>query len=134
MDKKIEIFKALSDEIRVRILNLFIKNDREICVCELIDALKLPQYTISKALNILKSAGLFTTEKKGLWVYYQLNIDDSVNKSLFDFLKDFLNAEILFEDEARLRNRLLLRKNDKCVVGTIPEEDLLRMIKEKIKV
>jgi len=64
MNKTVEKFKALSDETRLRIINLFIKSGRNLCVCELMDALQLPQYAISKALNILKSADFFTTEKK----------------------------------------------------------------------
>ncbi|MGQ9643748.1 MAG: ArsR/SmtB family transcription factor [Ignavibacterium sp.] len=131
MDKIIEKFKALSDETRLRIINLFIKSERNLCVCELMDALQLPQYTISKSLNILKSAGLFTTEKEGTWVYYKLNKDEQQNKSLFNFLKNYLRAYSFSEDEKRLNDRLILRENGKCVVGIIPEEELLKLIKEK---
>ncbi|MGQ9799961.1 MAG: ArsR/SmtB family transcription factor [Ignavibacterium sp.] len=131
MDKIIEKFKALSDETRLRIINLFIKSERNLCVCELMDALQLPQYTISKSLNILKSAGLFTTKKEGTWVYYKLNKDEQQNKSLFNFLKNYLRAYSFSEDEKRLNDRLILRENGKCVVGIIPEEELLKLIKEK---
>lgn len=133
MDKIIEKFKALSDETRLRIINLFIKSERNLCVCELMDALKVPQYTISKSLNILKSAGLFTTEKEGTWVYYKLNKDEQQNKSLFNFLKNYLNVNLFLEDEKRLNDRLILRENGKCVVGIIPEEELLKLIKEKLE-
>lgn len=133
MDKIIEKFKALSDETRLRIINLFIKSERNLCVCELMDALQIPQYTISKSLNILKSAGLFTTEKEGTWVYYKLNKDEQQNKSLFNFLKNYLNVNLFLQDEKRLNDRLILRKNGKCVVGIIPEEELLKLIKEKLE-
>lgn len=133
MDKIIEKFKALSDETRLRIINLFIKSERNLCVCELMDALQIPQYTISKSLNILKSAGLFTTEKEGTWVYYKLNKDEQQNKSLFNFLKNYLNVNLFLEDEKRLNDRLILRENGKCVVGIIPEEELLKLIKEKLE-
>jgi len=98
------------------------------------DALQLPQYAISKALNILKNADLFTTEKEGTWVYYQLNKNDQQNINLFNFLKNFLSTELFSDDEKRLNDRLILRENDKCVVGIIPEEDLLKLIKEKAEV
>lgn len=133
MDKIIEKFKALSDETRLRIINLFIKSERNLCVCELMDALQIPQYTISKSLNILKSAGLFTTEKEGTWVYYKLNKDEQQNKSLFNFLKNYLNVNLFLQDEKRLNDRLILRENGKCVVGIIPEEELLKLIKEKLE-
>ncbi|HMN48855.1 MAG TPA: metalloregulator ArsR/SmtB family transcription factor [Ignavibacteriaceae bacterium] len=131
MNKTVEKFKALSDETRLRIINLFIKSGRNLCVCELMDALQLPQYAISKALNILKSADFFTTEKEGTWVYYQLNKEIPENKSLFTLLRNQLDDKTYAEDEDRLNKRLLLREKDRCVVGIIPEEDLFKLIKEK---
>ena len=133
MKNTVEIFKSLSDETRLRIVNLFIKSGRNLCVCELMDSLQIPQYSISKALNILKNAGLFNTEKKGTWVYYELNRSIGQNKNLFAFLKNYLCDGIFSEDERRLNNRLLLRESDKCVVGIIPESDLLKMIRQKVK-
>jgi ArsR family transcriptional regulator len=131
MDNIIDKFKALSDETRVRIINLFIKSGKNLCVCELMDALLLPQYTISKALTILKNADFFTTEKDSTWIYYQLNNSILQNKKLFNFLKSNLDAEIFSQDEKRLNSRLLLRANNRCVVGIVPESDLRKMIKEK---
>ncbi|WP_297837041.1 metalloregulator ArsR/SmtB family transcription factor [Ignavibacterium sp.] len=131
MERTIEKFKALSDETRLRILNLFLKSGKNLCVCELMDALQLPQYAISKALNIMRNADLFTTEKEGTWVYYKLNKDNQENKSLFNFIKSNLSSNLLNQDEERLNKRLMLREKDKCVVGIIPEEELLKLIKEK---
>lgn len=131
MERTIEKFKALSDETRLRILNLFLKSGKNLCVCELMDALQLPQYAISKALNIMKNADLFTTEKEGTWVYYKLNKDSQENKSLFNFIKSNLSSNLFNQDEERLNKRLMLREKDKCVVGIIPEEELLKLIKEK---
>lgn len=129
----LNILKALTDETRLRIINLFIKSGQNLCVCELMDALKLPQYTVSKALAILRNANLLTTEKEGTWVYYNLNESTPENRNLFSFLKSYLNLEIFLEDELRLNERLLLRENNKCVIGIIPEKDLLKLIKQKIK-
>lgn len=130
MRRIINCFKALSDETRLRILNLFVKSSKNLCVCELMDALLLPQYTISKALNVLKNAELLIAEKEGTWVYYKLNKDNSENKSLFAFLKNYLSNEIFVEDELRLNDRLLLREGNKCVVGIIPEKKLSKLIKK----
>jgi len=131
MEKTIEKFKVLSDETRLRVFNLFIKSGKNLCVCELMDALQLPQYSISKALTVLRSADFFTTEKEGTWVYYTLTKDDPLNKNLFNFLKNYLSNEIFLEDKSRLNNRLKLREKDRCVIGIIPEEDLFKLIKEK---
>lgn len=131
METKINVLRALADETRLRIINLFIKSGQVLCVCELVDALKIPQYAVSKALTIIKNADLLTAEKEGTWVYYELNKSIVQNKNLFNFLKNYLSDEIFLEDETRLNDRLLLREGDKCVVGIIPESDLLKMIKQK---
>lgn len=93
MNQTIEKLKALADETRLRIMNLFIKSGQNLCVCELMDELQIPQYTVSKSLNILKSAGLFITEKEGTWVYYKLNKNEQQNKILFNFLRNYLSTE-----------------------------------------
>jgi ArsR family transcriptional regulator len=64
-------FKALADETRLRILVLLL--DGELCVCELIAALELPQSTISRHLAYLKNAGWLEDRRHGVWMYYRLN-------------------------------------------------------------
>jgi len=132
MEQIIKIFKALSDETRLRIINLFIKSNQQICVCELMDALKLPQYTISKALGVLKNSGLLIYEKEGLWAYYKLN-KTKENLLLFNFLEQYLLDDVMKEDEKRLEQRLLLRENNRCVIGIVSENKLKKIIKEKSK-
>ncbi len=65
-----KFFKALGDETRQRMLSLLL--EREMCVCELITALKIPQPTISHHLGILDNAGLVQTRKEGKWVFYSI--------------------------------------------------------------
>ena len=52
---------------------------------------------------------------------------------MFSFLEIFLTDKVFSEDEARLNKRLLLREKNRCVVGIIPESDLLKMIRQKVK-
>lgn len=131
MDKKIEIFKALADETRLRILNLFIRAEKNLCVCELVDALKLPQYHISKHLNILRNAGLLNPERVGTWAYYNLAASEGSNKDLISLLNNFLNEKQFEVDFINLQQRLLLREEGKCVVGFVSEDELLKKIKMK---
>ncbi|MEW6010138.1 MAG: metalloregulator ArsR/SmtB family transcription factor [Euryarchaeota archaeon] len=63
-------FKALSDPTRLKILYLL--EEGELCVCELILALDKPQSTISHHLNVLKNAGFIVGRKEGLWIHYKL--------------------------------------------------------------
>jgi ArsR family transcriptional regulator len=65
-----EIFKAISDPLRVKILYL-LKN-KELCVCYINEGLDKPQSTISHHLAILKRANLVNLRKDGKWTYYSL--------------------------------------------------------------
>jgi ArsR family transcriptional regulator len=71
--KKItKILKALSDESRVRIVNL-LKAKAGVCVCEITEIINLSQPTISSHLKKLEEAGIISFKKDGLWVNYYLN-------------------------------------------------------------
>ena len=63
--------KAIADTTRLRILSL-IESHPDICVCQLIETLKMPQGTISKALGVLKRAGLVSDRRDGQWVRYSI--------------------------------------------------------------
>ena len=90
MQREGEIFKALSDETRLRIVNLL--QQGTLCVCEIVDSLGLPQYQVSRHLTILKFAGLVDFERKGTRIHYFLRKDDRTLAPLFQFLKRFLRS------------------------------------------
>ncbi len=71
MEETLQIFKALSEEIRLRILALLFHG--ELCVCDLMDVLDMPQSTISRHLAYLRNAGLVKGERRGKWMYYRLS-------------------------------------------------------------
>lgn len=64
----IKVMKALSDPNRVKILKILQQDS--LCVCELQNALGIAQPTVSNHLKVLEEAGLVTSRKSGLWVYY----------------------------------------------------------------
>jgi ArsR family transcriptional regulator len=70
-----QIFKALSDPHRIRILNLLANATEPVCVCEFTDQLDLSQGTTSFHLKKLTAAGLIEREQRGTWAYYSLNRD-----------------------------------------------------------
>lgn len=65
-------FHALSDPIRIGVLELLRK--REQCVCDLCDALGVNQSKLSFHLKTLKEAGLVNARQEGRWIYYSLNL------------------------------------------------------------
>src|SRR5437016_5033357 len=66
----IEMFQALGDRTRLRILNL--TRDQEVCVCYFVEALRIGQSKISRHLAYLRRSGLVRARKDGKWVHYSL--------------------------------------------------------------
>lgn len=98
----IKIFKALSDEIRLNIFLYLLQE--ELCVCELIEILKIEQSRISHQLKILKEAGLVICQRKGKWIIYTVNpeIKDSI---LIQCIKTELKL-FNYEQEALARAKI----------------------------
>lgn len=85
------LFKALCDESRLRILNLIVHTG-ELCVCDIQRILKFSQPKVSRHLTYLKNAGLVKDERRGMWVLYSLkNTEDETHKRLLKELKDIFN-------------------------------------------
>ncbi len=96
------MFKALSDETRLRILFLLL--DGELCVCDIMAVLQLPQSTVSRHLAYLKNSGWVDDHRCGVWMYYSIVDDGSVLKNcLLDALRENIHS---FETAAADRERL----------------------------
>ena len=104
MRETIKTFKALSDETRLRILNILL--ERECCVCEVMQALDISQTRASRNLSVLHDAGFLKLRKDGLWSLYSIDRDD-MNEYLVDLVKAATKAlegnKTLDEDRERLR-------------------------------
>jgi ArsR family transcriptional regulator len=68
-----EIFRALGDANRVRIVNLLATSDEAVCICNLTEPLGLTQPTVSHHMKKLLDAGLVDREQLGKWAYFSLN-------------------------------------------------------------
>jgi len=86
-DKELRSLKALSDEIRVRILLLL--EHEEACVCELMDLFKMTQPRISHHLIMLRDAGFLLSERRGKWNFYTLahRTSDGMNMRLLEVIR-----------------------------------------------
>lgn len=67
-----QTLKALSDPIRLRIV-LLLQAEGELCVCDLMAVLDLPQSTVSRHLAYLKRSCWVDTRRDGVWIYYSLS-------------------------------------------------------------
>lgn len=111
------VFKALSDGSRLRIMLVLRKAKKELCICEIMDALGMAQYHVSRHVKELRIAGLVRERKEGRFVYYSIAVpDDCFHRRVMDAL-GALDAVVAGEDTKRLKKRLALRKAGRCVVG-----------------
>lgn len=128
---KAEILKILGDPTRLRVAHLLVASPKSLCVCEIVDALKLLQYRVSKSLVMLRRAGLVDVDRNGTWGYYRPKTEDETNRVLFDFVKEYCSGEPFDADLAGLSKRLVLREGEKCVVGFLPEKELQKLLRKK---
>lgn len=105
------IFKALSDETRLRILCLLLEG--ELCVCDIMAVLQLPQSTVSRHLAYLKNSGWVDDRRCGVWMYYSLADErGELRNSLVESLRDALpSMEVAASDRLRLNE---LSRNSRC--------------------
>jgi ArsR family transcriptional regulator, arsenate/arsenite/antimonite-responsive transcriptional repressor len=117
MKEAIGVLKALSNDTRVRIMRVLIESKRELCICEIMDSLKLPQYNISKHIRELKIAGLVMERKEGQFVFYAFVPHKGRFYQLLLQTLEEIDAGIIKQDKQRMKKRLALRVSGKCVVG-----------------
>lgn len=114
MKQLAKTFKALSDETRLRILALLTQG--ELCVCDLMEVLQLPQSTVSRHLAYLRNAGMISDRRDGVWMYYRLEdqlpiMQDQSWQNLFDQLLTQQQAEA---DLAELNRYLADKEGLRC--------------------
>jgi len=122
MEEFVNFFKGLSDRTRLRTIWLLNKANTRLCVCEIMDSLNENQYNVSRHLKVLKSAGFLKEEKEGRWVYYSLINPKNRFQELILEAVSSLPEELFEEESERLKKRLALRENGKCVAGMKSDE------------
>ncbi len=113
-----ELFSALGERLRLRLACCLLVAKKGLCVCELVDALKVSQPNASRHLKLMKAAGLVEEQRDGRWVYYRLkDADHPFFNNVRCCIETVCCCADIQEDVRRLRARLRLRRNGKCVVG-----------------
>ena len=102
------LYKALSDQSRLRILMML--QERSLCVCEIVDILGLANSTVSKHLSILRNTDLIMDEKDGRWVNYRLST--SLESNLISGVMKQLN-ELLLDDKIIQQDHQALAEVDR---------------------
>lgn len=115
MKQMARLFKSLSEEVRIRIL-LLLHEHGELCICDLMAALELPQSTVSRHVAYLKNAGWLDDRRGGIWMYYSLvNPLDNQQHSLVSLVVDACsNLPDVAQDRLRLQ-QYTAEKEKNCI-------------------
>jgi ArsR family transcriptional regulator, arsenate/arsenite/antimonite-responsive transcriptional repressor len=114
MNDMVRIFKALSDETRVRIIKLL--EHGELCVCDIGAALGMVQPKVSFHLGVLKNSGLLKDRKQGKWVHYSLDESEMFKRFLLLSVAEKVSDEEVQADKDRLKTFLQNKDEDENVV------------------
>ncbi len=117
MENATSLFKSLSEPVRLRILNLLdrgVRDKGELCVCDLMAVLGLPQSTVSRHLGRLARSGLVTARRQGRWTYYRLARSGEI-RWVRGLCREMLAASRQASDDLRsLEQRMKISKTDRC--------------------
>lgn len=111
LEKQEQIFKALSDKSRIRIMKML--QNKKLCVCEIRAVLGLANSTVSQHLSILKDSGLILDEKDGKWVNYMINKNNTDKDVKNAILYIFLGLE---EDETTRKDKIMIEKANRITI------------------
>jgi ArsR family transcriptional regulator len=118
MEDLLLVFKALSEETRLRILKLL--ENRELCVCDIVAALDMVQPKVSFHLNALKEAGFLKDRKQGRWTHYRVDDSDFFRRSLLLSVFERISKDGA-GDSKRLAN-FLQRKPSRGNIVNLPDK------------
>ncbi|MCX5804410.1 MAG: metalloregulator ArsR/SmtB family transcription factor [Proteobacteria bacterium] len=107
MKELLNIFKALSDETRLRIMKLLERG--ELCVRDIVAAFDMIQPKVSFHLGVLKKAGLVKDRKQGKWMHYRIDDSDMFKRFLMLSVMEKIPEETLKEDKTRLEEFLKIK-------------------------
>ncbi len=116
MEKIVQIYKAMSEEMRLRTLMLLTHG--ELCVCDLMAIFDEPQSKVSRHLAYLKHSGLVRSRRVGVWMHYALKEPlDEIAQAQLDFMKKRLSHQPLFVEDFKkmeeVKKQKLCEKTDK---------------------
>ena len=112
MNTYLNITKALADGSRMRIVAALLRHD-ELCVCQLVELLRLATPTVSRHMSVLQGACLVESRKDCRWVHYR--ISGAFPGQLLQWFEDeVFNAQEIKADEAVLKNILATPVEDLC--------------------
>jgi len=108
------LFRGFADPTRIRILNLLVPG--QLCVCDLVELLEVPQSTVSRHLRYLHRAGLVEVSREWKYAHYRLaEPAHAVHRTLLGCVRTcFRGINQLDRERARAEVRIRSRADDPC--------------------
>jgi ArsR family transcriptional regulator len=118
MKELARLLEGMADPTRLRLLRLL--QGREVCVCELVDALGMPQYAVSRHLQQLRAMGLAEARREGRWMHYRLGMravrPGPARDLMAALLRHLDGAPQGKQDDRNLAARLARGRTGRCVM------------------
>ena len=114
MESLVAVLKSLSDKTRLSIMAVLRQAGSALCICEVVDALKIPQYAVSRHMKELRHAGLVREQRIGRFVFYTLTAENNAMSKVVEASLEAMGRDALAEDRKRLKKRLAMRKTAAC--------------------
>lgn len=114
LDELDAVFRGFADPTRIRLLNLLVVG--EMCVCDLVEILDIPQPTVSRHLAYLRKAGLVTAKRDSNFAHYRLTEPaNQVHRNLINCVRGcFVGIKSLDSERRRAVARAKQRESDPC--------------------
>ena len=113
-----QLFQALSDFTRLRVVRLLATSKDEACLCELSQCLGEPEYKLSRHLKQLRQSGLLSAEKDGRWIYHSLPFAEAPLNELFRFVMKIPDSTGIFsKDLSEFQKRVAARMGERCRIN-----------------
>lgn len=122
MERNLQLFKALADGTRLRLLHLLAHRGPEICVCDMVEVLQMPQSTISRQMAPLRMLGLVQARRVGTWMLYSLApAADAFGKHLLRALENSSEPGDELADDVGRFDALMRKKALACCGSAMAE-------------
>lgn len=119
------MLKVVSDRTRLRIMHLIDERGPELCVCDMVAALNLPQGTVSRQLMLLRHLGLVNDRRQAVWMHYSLSKPaDKVRAAILKCVRECwkatgeFTADLRRFDDLHARNAIV-----RCRDSSAPQQN-----------
>lgn len=136
----VKFLRLLADETRLRVLALLLRTP-DLCVCELVAVLRLPQYQISRQLGPLRRTGLLTATRRGPFVFYGLAHEaraHAVYGALLRAVPQLVDGTVGGDDAGRMKRLMKLETSARASAceappgaTTLRQRPLLRVLRRR---